>query len=60
MACMHCVKRVEEVLKAVPGVKSVKVDLEAKTAAVSAEDGVTNEVLKAAVEDAGYKVTGIR
>jgi len=54
MTCAHCVHHVEEALKTVQGVKSVKVSLKAKTAAVEHEDKVTLAVLKAAVEKAGY------
>lgn len=59
MGCMNCVHHVEEGLKTVPGVHSVKVDLAAKNAAVCAADGVADETLKAAVEEAGYEVTAI-
>ena len=60
MSCMNCVHHVTEGLKAVPGVHSVKVNLAAKTAAVCAMDGVADDALKAAVEQAGYKVTAIQ
>jgi len=59
MSCMHCVNHVTEGLKAVAGVHSVNVDLAAKTATVCAMDTVTDDALKAAVEDAGYEVTAI-
>lgn len=55
MMCNNCKMHVEKALGAVKGVKSVKVDLEAKTATVVAADGVTEEDLKKAVNDAGYK-----
>ena len=57
MSCGHCSARVEKALNAIEGV-SAKVNLEAKTAAVSYPDTVTVESLKAAVTDAGYSVTG--
>ena len=56
MSCMHCVKKVEMALKGVKGVKSVKVNLENKTAEVTLKENVDIEVLKKAVEDAGYEV----
>ena len=56
MSCMHCVKKVETALKEVKGVKSVKVSLENKTAEVTLKEDVDTEVLKKAVEDAGYEV----
>ena len=56
MSCMHCVKKVETALKGVKGVKSVKVNLENKTAEVTLKEDMDLNVLKKAVEDAGYEV----
>ena len=56
MNCMHCVKKVETVLKEVKGVKSVKVSLENKTAEVTLKEDINLSVLKEAVKDAGYEV----
>lgn len=58
MMCMHCAGRVEKALNALDGV-SATVDLEGKKAVVTAEPGVTDEALKAAVTNAGYEVIGI-
>ena len=58
MMCTHCSSRVEKALNAVDGV-SATVDLESKTATVHAEPQVDDAALKAAVEDAGYKVVSI-
>lgn len=58
MSCGHCKKRVEDALNAIPGVEA-EVNLEAKNALVKLSEEVSNEVLKKAVEDAGYDVTGI-
>ena len=60
MSCGHCSKRVEDVLKSVRGVKSVIVSLEEKKAEVVLKTDVDNEILKAAVEDIGFKVTEIK
>ena len=60
MACMHCVKHVQEALVAVPGVQEVKVDLEGKSATVSVDGSVTDEALKAAVDGAGYEALSVR
>jgi len=57
MSCGHCSARVEKALNTIEGV-SAKVNLEAKTAAVTYPENVTVEALKAAVTDAGYSVTG--
>ena len=56
MSCMHCVKKVEMALKGDKGVKSVKVNLENKTAEVTLKEDMDLNVLKKAVEDAGYEV----
>ena len=59
MMCAHCSGRVESALNALPGV-SAHVDLEKKTATVTAAPEVTDAMLRKAVEDAGYKVTKIQ
>ncbi|MFA5007422.1 MAG: heavy-metal-associated domain-containing protein [Candidatus Izemoplasmatales bacterium] len=53
MSCMHCKMRVENALKAVPGVKDAAVDLRRGTAAVTCEN-VADEALLSAVRKAGY------
>ena len=58
MMCTHCSGRVEKVLNAIEGVTAT-VDLQAGTAAVTCEASVTDEVLRKAVEDAGYDVVSI-
>lgn len=58
MACAHCKAAVEKALNAIEGVKA-EVNLEAKTASVEAPADVDKEVLKKAVEEAGYEVVGI-
>ena len=60
MSCAHCSARVEKALSAVEGVESAHVDLEKKTATVTAAPEVTDAMLRKAVEDAGYKVTKIQ
>ena len=59
MMCSHCQARVEKVLSEVPGVVSAAVDLEAKTATAVLSEDVAADVLRKAVEDAGYQVTAI-
>ena len=58
MMCMRCVAHVEKALKAVDGVAEVSVSLEEKKAVVTLSKDVACEVLKKAVEDDGYTVTG--
>ena len=59
MMCGHCTGRVQKALEALDGVKSVVMSLEEGTATVELEEGAGGEALKAAVEEAGYKVKGI-
>lgn len=59
MTCNHCVMHVKNALAEVQGVKSVEVNLQGRYAMVELENGVHEEALKAAVEDAGYDVTSI-
>lgn len=54
MSCGHCVKRVQEALEKLEGVRAVSVNLESKTALLDLSYDVDEEKLKAAVEDAGY------
>lgn len=59
MMCKHCQSHVDKALNDMEGV-TASVDLEAGTASVECEEGVTDAMLKAAVEEAGYEVTGIQ
>lgn len=59
MTCGHCVMHIEEALKGICGVKSVKVDLKGKNAVVELAHPVDDEKFKAAVDEAGYEVIGI-
>ncbi len=56
MTCQHCVHHVTMALSEVKGVNDVKVSLAEKTALVNSDDTVSFEVLRAAVEDAGYQL----
>ena len=59
MMCQNCVKHVTHALDGIPGAADVQVSLENKKATVNVPESVTDEALKAAVTEAGYKVTGI-
>ncbi len=59
MSCGHCSARVEQALNGLTGVKAT-VNLDTKTASIELSEEVSNEVLKKAVEDAGYEVTEIK
>lgn len=56
MMCPHCEARVKEALEAVDNVESAEVSHKKGTAKVSLSSEVPFETLKAAVENAGYKV----
>ncbi|HOI23469.1 MAG TPA: heavy-metal-associated domain-containing protein [Spirochaetales bacterium] len=58
MSCGHCVMHVRSALEEVPGVKSAKVDLLERTAMVDG-DNLNDQALRAAVAEAGYKITEI-
>ncbi len=55
MKCSKCSSRVDEALRAVPGVTDVNVDLNGGKATVTCDDAVKDEDLCMAVIDAGFK-----
>ncbi len=55
MMCAHCQSHVQKALEGVAGVTAVNVDLEAKKATVEMAEDVADELLAAAVKDAGYE-----
>jgi Cu2+-exporting ATPase len=59
MMCAHCEASVKKALEAVEGVASAEVSHEKGTAVVALSSEVSDDVLKKAVEDKDYKVTGI-
>ncbi|WP_159838723.1 heavy metal translocating P-type ATPase [Burkholderia sp. 8Y] len=59
MTCASCVARVEKMLKRVPGVDAVAVNLATERATVHARDTVTDDQLLAAITKAGYEATRI-
>ena len=59
MICEHCEARVKKALEAVDGVESASADHNAGKAVVVLTEDVDDAVLKKAVEDQDYKVTGI-
>lgn len=56
MSCMHCVKKVEQALKSIAEIKSVKVDLEEKVAKIILKKEIENSIIEEAVQEAGFKV----
>ena len=59
MMCGHCEATVKKTLEAIEGVEVAEVSHENGTAVVTLAAEVADEVLKKAVEDKDYKVTGI-
>jgi len=60
MMCDHCVMHVRKALALIPGVQEATVSLKDQSAQVKLGQHVEDEVFKAAVENAGYRLTEIR
>ncbi len=63
MTCGHCVSAVREEVAALPTVESVDVDLVAggeSTVTVISATELDDDQVRAAVDEAGYEVTGRR
>jgi copper chaperone len=56
MTCEHCVASVIEEVSELPGVRSVDVALDSGSLTVEAEQPLTDEAVRAAVEEAGYRL----
>jgi len=56
MTCSGCVRSVEKVLEAIPGVERAEVSLDQRQARVSFDPAQTGlDAIKAAIADAGYE-----
>ena len=60
LVCNNCVSHVTEALLEIDGGAGADVVLEPKTATVTLEKEIADEVLKAAVVEAGYDVTVVQ
>ncbi len=58
MMCGHCEMTVKKALEKLDGVESAEVSHEKGQAVVSLSGDVSEETLKNAVEEKGYRVTG--
>ena len=58
MTCGHCVSAVTEEVTAVPGVTAVDVDLASGRLTVTSDTPVDDDAVRAAVDEAGYELTG--
>lgn len=56
MSCENCKKTISKAMLAVPGVESVTVDLESSTVNWTEKATVNLEILKEAIDDAGFDV----
>ncbi len=59
MTCGHCVNHVKEALSELEGVTGVDVNLDTKTAVLEASGDISDEGIKATIDEVGYKVVGI-
>lgn len=59
MHCQHCQATVEKVLSGLQGVSSAKVDLDKKTATVTLESEVTDDLLMQTVNEAGFQAISV-
>jgi len=59
MSCGHCANHVKGALAELAGVNKVNVNLEEKHAIVELAADVTDEAIKAAIDEVGYDVVGI-
>ena len=55
MACEHCVKAATKALEAIEGISDVKVSLEDKCAEFTADESVTDDQIRVALEEEGYE-----
>jgi copper chaperone CopZ len=60
MMCQNCVKHVKKALEGVDGVSAADVVLEGGTATVTLAKDVADEVLSAAVTEAGYTPLSVK
>ena len=56
MMCPHCEARVKKVLEEIDGVQNVVASHEAKTAVITSTKEISDDVIKAIIEEQGYKV----
>jgi copper chaperone len=56
MTCSHCVQSVTQELSALPGVTDVQVDLASGGVTVASDAPLSDEAVRAAVDEAGYEL----
>jgi len=63
MTCQHCVKAVTAEVEGIAGVTEVRIALEAEGTSqvtVVADEAVPEELLEAAIDEAGYTMVGVQ
>ncbi|GIJ23533.1 heavy-metal-associated domain-containing protein [Micromonospora lutea] len=58
MTCGHCVSAVSTEIGAIEGVKDVQVDLAAGRVTVTSDQPLSDDAVRAAVDEAGYELAG--
>jgi copper chaperone CopZ len=58
MTCGHCEQAVTKEISAIPGVTDVTADAKVGTVTVAAAEPLSEDALRAAVDEAGYELTG--
>jgi copper chaperone len=56
MSCQHCVNAVTEEFSKLPGVQQVAVDLPTGVVAVTSDEPLDDDTVRAAVDEAGYQL----
>ncbi|HET9096968.1 MAG TPA: heavy metal-associated domain-containing protein [Candidatus Baltobacteraceae bacterium] len=56
MTCQNCVRHVSQALSALPGVRSVDVDLQSGSARLESDREIPAGELRAALDEAGYEL----
>jgi copper chaperone CopZ len=58
MSCGHCEKAIKEELSALPSVTTVEANAKAGKVSVTATAPLDDDAVRAAVDEAGYELTG--
>ncbi|MEV6346272.1 heavy-metal-associated domain-containing protein [Actinoplanes sp. NPDC051851] len=60
MTCSHCANAVTTEVSALPGVTAVEVDVPAGAVTVTSDTPLDESAVRAAVDEAGYELAGVR
>lgn len=57
ISCEHCVQTINKALGTLPGVETVRTDIQSKTVSLSYDPGqVSMDTIEATLDDAGYTI----